>query len=117
VSASPRQAASTSAKDRPRSELLRGAAVELAEPALALLYERTERWAAGLRLAALSLAGHPEPERFAAEFPGSERTVAEYPLAEVLGRRSLEVQRLLLRTSSVSVVAGQAAMRLPITYR
>src|SRR5689334_19248244 len=38
-------------------ELLRGAAVELAEPALALLYERTEGWAAGLRLAALSLAG------------------------------------------------------------
>jgi ATP/maltotriose-dependent transcriptional regulator MalT len=38
---------------------------------------------AGLRLAALSLTGHPEPERFAAEFCGSERTVAEYLLAEV----------------------------------
>ena len=48
---------------------------------------RTEGWAAGLRLAALSLAGHPDPERFAAEFSGSERTVAEYLLAEVLERQ------------------------------
>jgi LuxR family maltose regulon positive regulatory protein len=30
-----------------------------------------------LRLAALSLAGHPDPARFTAEFSGSERTVAE----------------------------------------
>ena len=90
-------------------ELLRGAAVELAEPTLALLYERTEGWAAGLRLAALSLAGHPEPERFAAEFSGSERTVAEYLLAEVLGRRSLQVQRLLLRTSVLEQVNGELA--------
>jgi LuxR family transcriptional regulator, maltose regulon positive regulatory protein len=42
--------------------------VKLAEPTLAMLYERTKGWAAGLRLAALSLAGHPDPERFAAEF-------------------------------------------------
>ena len=52
------------------------------------MYERTEGWAAGLRLAALSLAGHPDPDRFAAEFSGSERTVAEYLLAEVLDRQS-----------------------------
>ena len=52
-----------------------------------VLHERTEGWAAGLRLAALSLAGHPDPERFAAEFSGTERTVAEYLLAEVLERQ------------------------------
>jgi hypothetical protein len=60
-------------------ELVSAAGVELAEPTLALLHERTEGWAAGLRLAALSLAGHPDPGRFADEFSGSERTVAEYP--------------------------------------
>jgi hypothetical protein len=49
---------------------------------LARLEERAEGWAAGLRLAALSLAGHPDPERFAEEFSGSERTVADYLLAE-----------------------------------
>ncbi len=61
--------------------LLDAAGVPLSDSALALLHDRTEGWAAGLRLAALSLAGHPDPERFAAEFGGSERTVAEYLLA------------------------------------
>src|SRR5208282_5973114 len=67
--------------------LFAAAGVELAGPALEMLYERTEGWAAGLRLAALSLAGHLDPARFAAEFSGSERTVSEYLLAEVLDRQ------------------------------
>ena len=83
--------------------------MELAEPALALLMDRTEGWAAGLRLAALSLAGHPDPERFAAEFSGTERTVAEYLLAEVLDRQPEEVRRLLLRTSVLERVNGELA--------
>jgi LuxR family maltose regulon positive regulatory protein len=90
-------------------ELLAAAGVELAGPALGMLYERTEGWAAGLRLAALSLAGHPDPERFAVEFSGSERTVAEYLLAEVLDRQSAEVRRLLLRTSVLEQVNGELA--------
>ena len=49
-----------------------------------MLQERTEGWVAGLRLAAISLAGHSDPERFVREFCGSERTVAGYLLAEVL---------------------------------
>ena len=89
--------------------LFEAAGVELPEPALALLHERTEGWAAGLRLAALSLAGHPDPERFAAEFSGSERTVAEYLLAEVLERQSEQVRRLLLRTSVLERVNGELA--------
>ena len=90
-------------------ELLAAAGVELPGPALGMLYERTEGWAAGLRLAALSLAGHPDPERFAAEFSGCERTVAEYLLAEVLERQGEEVRRLLLRTCLVERVSGELA--------
>ena len=90
-------------------ELLTAAGVALPEPALAMLYERTEGWAAGLRLAALSLAGHGDPGRFAAEFSGSERTVAEYLLAEVLERQSEEMRRLLLRTSVLERVSGPLA--------
>jgi LuxR family maltose regulon positive regulatory protein len=89
--------------------LFQGAGVELPEPALALLYERTEGWAAGLRLAVLSLAGHADTERFADEFSGSERTVAEYLLAEVLERQSEQVRRLLLRTSALERVNGELA--------
>src|SRR5712672_1401605 len=90
-------------------ELLTAAGVALPEPALAMLHERAEGWAAGLRLAALSLAGHEDPERFAAEFSGSERTVAEYLLAEVLERQGEEVRRLLLRTSVLERVSGELA--------
>jgi LuxR family transcriptional regulator, maltose regulon positive regulatory protein len=90
-------------------ELLAAAGVRLTDPSLALLVDRTEGWAAGLRLAALSLAGHPDPERFAAEFCGSERTVAEYLLAEVLDRQPQEVRRLLLRTSVLERVNGELA--------
>jgi LuxR family transcriptional regulator, maltose regulon positive regulatory protein len=82
---------------------------ELSEEALARLHARTEGWAAGLRLAALSLAGHPDPERFAAEFSGSDRAVAEYLLAEVLDRQSPRVRRLLLRTSMLDRVSGPLA--------
>jgi LuxR family maltose regulon positive regulatory protein len=88
-------------------ELLDAAGVKLPDPAL--LVERTEGWAAGLRLAALSLAGHPDPGRFAEEFSGTERTVAEYLLAEVLDRQPEPVRRLLLRTSVVERVNGELA--------
>jgi LuxR family maltose regulon positive regulatory protein len=90
-------------------ELLAAAGVALPGPALAVLQERAEGWAAGLRLAALSLAGHEDPERFAAEFSGSERTVADYLLAEVLERQPDEVRRLLLRTSVLERVSGPLA--------
>src|SRR5690348_14999046 len=90
-------------------DLLTAAGVALPEPALAMLHERAEGWAAGLRLAALSLAGHEDPERFAAEFSGTERTVAEYLLAEVLERQPDEVRRLLLRTSILERVSGPLA--------
>jgi LuxR family maltose regulon positive regulatory protein len=89
--------------------LLDAAGVPLSDSALAVLYDRTEGWVAGLRLAALSLAGHPDPERFAAEFGGSERTVAEYLLAEVLERQPPEARRLLLRTSILERVNGELA--------
>ena len=75
----------------------------------ARLWERTEGWAAGLRLAAISLAGHPDPERFVAEFSGSERTVAGYLLAEVLERQPPDVRDLLLRTSVLERVNGPLA--------
>jgi LuxR family transcriptional regulator, maltose regulon positive regulatory protein len=90
-------------------ELLAAAGVALPGPTLAMLHERAEGWAAGLRLAALSLAGHEDPERFAAEFSGSARTVAEYLLAEVLERQPDEVRRLLLRTSVLERVCGPLA--------
>ena len=73
--------------ERETRELLDASGIALSEAGAALLHQRTEGWAAGLRLAAISLAGHPDPERFVAEFSGSDRTVAEYLLAEMLERQ------------------------------
>ena len=95
--------------ERETRELLAASGIALSEAGAALLHQRTEGWAAGLRLAALSLAGHPDPERFVAEFSGSDRTVAEYLMAEMLERQPDEVQRLLLRTSLLDRVNGELA--------
>jgi len=87
-------------------DLFAAAGVELTGRAVAVLPERAEGWAAGLRLAALSLAGHPDPERFAAEFSGTERTVVEYLLAEVLDRQSEQVRRFCCAPPSSSESTG-----------
>jgi LuxR family transcriptional regulator, maltose regulon positive regulatory protein len=89
--------------------LFGAAGVAVPDRAVVLLVERTEGWAAGLRLAALSLAGHPDPERFAAGFCGTDRMVAEYLRAEVLGRQPEHVQRLMVRTSVLERVNGELA--------
>jgi LuxR family maltose regulon positive regulatory protein len=98
--------------DEEARDLFEIAGVELSRGSLELLVARTEGWAAGLRLAALSLADHPAPERFAADFSGSDRTVAEYLLAEVLERQPPQVRDLLLRTSILEQVTGGLADRL-----
>jgi LuxR family transcriptional regulator, maltose regulon positive regulatory protein len=95
--------------ERETRELLDASGIALSAAGAALLHQRTEGWAAGLRLAAISLAGHPDPERFVAEFSGSDRTVAEYLLAEMLDRQPPDVQDLLLRTSLLDRVNGELA--------
>jgi LuxR family maltose regulon positive regulatory protein len=92
--------------------LMDAAGVRLSDDGLESLVARTEGWAAGLRLVALSLARHPDPERYAAGFSGRERVVAEYLLAEVLERQPQDVTRLLLRTSLLERVSGPLADRL-----
>jgi LuxR family transcriptional regulator, maltose regulon positive regulatory protein len=95
--------------ERETRELLEAAGIALSAAGTALLHQRTEGWAAGLRLAAVSLAGHPDPERFVAQFSGSDRTVAEYLLAEMLDWQAPDVQDLLLRTSLLDAVNGELA--------
>ena len=95
--------------ERETRMLLDASGIALPESGAALLHQRTEGWAAGLRLAAISLAGHPDPERFVAEFSGSDRTVAEYLIAEMLDRQPPDVQDLLLRTSLLDRVNGELA--------
>jgi LuxR family maltose regulon positive regulatory protein len=95
--------------ERETHQFLETSGIALSEAGAAKLHQRTEGWAAGLRLAAISLASSPDPERFVAEFSGSSRTVAEYLLAEMLECQPAEVQQLLLRTSLLDRVNGELA--------
>src|SRR6266851_5024369 len=90
-------------------DLLAASGIRLSDGATAALYERTDGWAAGLRLAVISLSGHADPERFVAEFSGNDRAIGEYLMAEMLGRQPSEVQRTLLRTSLVDRLNGEFA--------
>jgi LuxR family transcriptional regulator, maltose regulon positive regulatory protein len=87
----------------PAAELVAAAAgVELSEPDLADLVDRTEGWPAGLYLAALSLRGHPSPSVFIREFTGNSRFVVDFLAEEVLGRQPAEIRHFLARTSILS---------------
>ena len=90
-------------------ELLDASEISLSDAGAAALYERTEGWAAGLRLAVISLSGHPEPDRFVDEFSGTDRAIGEYLMAEMLERQPIEVQSMLLRTSVADRLNGELA--------
>jgi LuxR family transcriptional regulator, maltose regulon positive regulatory protein len=87
-------------------ELLRAVAVELDPPAVAELVERTEGWAAVLRLAAISLLGRPDQAEQVRRFGASHRFVLDYVVEEVLGGLPFETQDFLLRTSVLDRLCG-----------
>ncbi len=95
--------------ERETRDLLVSAGISLSEAGAAALHRRTEGWAAGLRLAVISLSGHPDPERFVAAFSGTDRAIGEYLIAEMLERQPSEVQSMLLRTSLVDRMNGELA--------
>ncbi|HZW41653.1 MAG TPA: AAA family ATPase, partial [Agromyces sp.] len=64
-----------------------------------VLLSRTEGWAAGLQLAALTLRFQERPDVFVAEFGGTDRLIAEYLTEEVLDALPDASRSLLLRMS------------------
>src|SRR3954454_15791061 len=90
-------------------ELLAASGIGLSDGGAAALQQRTEGWAAGLRLAVLALGGHPDPERFVAEFSGTDRAIGEYLMAEMLEGQPSEVRSMLLRTSLVDRMNAELA--------
>jgi LuxR family maltose regulon positive regulatory protein len=66
------------------------------------LEERTEGWAVGLQMAALSLAGRRDVGGFIEQFTGSHRFVLDYLTDEVLSRQPAAVRDFLLRTAMLT---------------
>ena len=82
------------------------AGADLPDAAVAALAARTEGWAAGLQLAALSLRGQPDVDRFVAAFTGSHRFVLDYLTEEVLEQQSEQTRAFLLETSVLQRLTG-----------
>src|SRR5215467_3937501 len=79
----------------------------LADAAVEALTARTEGWAAGLQLAALSLRGQADVTGFVTTFSGSNRYVLDYLAGEVLDRQTEEIREFLLDTSVLERLSGE----------
>jgi len=71
---------------------------------VAALHERTEGWAAGLRLAAMSLDEHDDVAELVSTFAGDDGSVADYFVEQVLRHVSPELRTFMLKTSVVDVM-------------
>jgi len=73
--------------------------LDLTPDELDRLQERTEGWAAGLCLAALSLRDRPDTRAFIDEFAGHHRHIVEYLGGDVLDRLPEDMRTFLMQTS------------------
>ena len=86
--------------------------IVLPDSAVESLTRRAEGWAAGLRLAAISLEGHPDPAQFVKEFAAEDSSITGYLVEEVLDAQPPPVRDFLLRTSILSRVSADIADEL-----
>jgi LuxR family maltose regulon positive regulatory protein len=86
--------------------------VTLSVPALERITARTEGWAAGMRLAAISLQGRPDPEQFAKELETGDSALTSYLVDEFLNAQVPSVRDMLLRTSILDSVSADLAAEL-----
>lgn len=94
------------------AELCRALDLSLSDADIDSLWRRTEGWVAALRLAAFSLRGHPAPSRFLAELSGTDHSVADYLVSEVLAHVDEDRREFMLRTSVVDAVNPDLANAL-----
>jgi LuxR family transcriptional regulator, maltose regulon positive regulatory protein len=86
--------------------------IPLTAESLEYLNERTEGWAAGIRLAAISMARHPDPDQFVKMFATDESAETGYLVEEMLDAQPAPMRDLLLRTSILDRVNGALAWEL-----
>ena len=80
--------------------------LDLDDAEVALLCQRTEGWAAGLYLAALSLRGRGDRRAFIQAFAGDDRHIVDYLGAETLDGLPAAVRAFLLHTSILDRLCG-----------
>jgi LuxR family maltose regulon positive regulatory protein len=83
-----------------------GMKLALLPEAVNRLNAKTEGWAAGLQMAALSIQGRKDTSQFIESFSGSNRYILDYLVEEVLNRQPEDIQDFLLRTSILDRLSG-----------
>ena len=86
--------------------------ITLPPRSLELLTKLDEGWAAGLRLAAISLGEHPDPGQFIKELAAENSAIAGYLVAEALNNQPAHIRDLLLKTSILDRVSSGIASEL-----
>ena len=71
----------------------------LSKLGIKVLENRTEGWVASLQMAAISMRGHNDIQKFIYSFSGSQRYVLDYLTEEVFNQQPVDVQSFLLETS------------------
>lgn len=94
---------------REAAQLLRHHGLTPSQENVGVLTERTQGWAAGLRLCALAMQRAEDTADFARSFAASQNAVADYLMAEVLDAQPVETQDLLIRTSVLSHIHPRLA--------
>ncbi|MEU5952280.1 LuxR C-terminal-related transcriptional regulator [Streptomyces sp. NPDC047525] len=98
--------------DRETAALLAQHGIDVPKQTVTTLRRRTDGWAAGLRLAAMSMEKRSDPERFVTQFAGDDEAVASYLVEEVLDQQPDGMRRLLLTTSVLDRVNAELAVEL-----
>jgi len=83
--------------------------IGLSADSLDSLTRRAEGWAAVLRLAAISMGGHSDPDQFVKELVAEDSAVAGYLVEEVLNAQPPPVRTFLLRTSILDRISEELA--------
>jgi len=86
--------------------------ITLPAASLKFITERNEGWAAGLRMAAISMEGYPDPGQFMENLIAADGAIGEYLMEEVLGTQPRGVRDLLLSTSILDRVNADIAQEL-----
>jgi LuxR family maltose regulon positive regulatory protein len=92
--------------------LLCSTGIEVRHSDIARLHERTEGWAAGLRLILCALERGATAGSIAEDETAAQAAVSDYLLAEVLEREPAHVRRFLLRTSVAERLTPELAVLL-----
>ena len=80
--------------------------LDLSPEQVQALMERSEGWATGLQLAALSLQGREDVADSIASFDGEHAYIADYLTEEVLRAQPEKIQRFMLQTSVLRRMSG-----------